>query len=212
MEVVVDGKTGLMMPDEGTTLQAIFHALRASSRRTIVSFTLDGILLSPERQAALGPDQPGKYALLEVRTVDPFDYSLRTLTGLLNHLKNIERNHEETIACADAGEYARTLDKAEICFYGWDILLRAVRDVGTLSAADFRSLDAAGSTVAVRIRDLQDALLLLASALESKEMPRISEMIRGGFQSRLGEWRSVLEALASHVACLPDSSDKTKIE
>jgi hypothetical protein len=212
MEVVVDGKTGLMMPDEGTTLQAIFHTLRASSRRTIVSFTLDGILLSPERQSALGPDQPGKYALLEVRTVDPFDYSLRTLTGLLNHLKNIERSHEETIACAAAGEYARTLDKAEICFYGWDILLRAVRDVGTLSAADFKGLDAAGATVAVRIRDLQDALLLLASALEAKEMPRISEMIRGGFQSRLGEWRSVLEALARHVACLPGSADKTNIE
>ena len=41
MEVVVDGKTGLMTPDAGTTLQAVLEALRRninSRRRVIVSF------------------------------------------------------------------------------------------------------------------------------------------------------------------------------
>ena len=40
MEVVVDGKTGLMTPDDGTTLKATLEALKrniSSRRRVIVS-------------------------------------------------------------------------------------------------------------------------------------------------------------------------------
>lgn len=203
MEVVVDGKTGLVTPDGGTTFQAILEALRrniSSRRRVIVAFTLDGERIDPDKLGDKADQPPGNFGLLEVRTADPFQFSVSTLTGLLTHLKNMEKAQEDALQFAAAGEYAKTLEKADACFYSWDILLRAVRDVGTLSTADLKSLDAGGVTVEVRIRELQDALLRYSAAMEFKDVARIAELIQTEFRPRLQDWRTVVEALGRHVA------------
>ncbi|HZE99376.1 MAG TPA: hypothetical protein VE981_20395 [Planctomycetota bacterium] len=203
MEVVVDGKTGLMTPDAGTTLLAILEALRrniSSRRRTIASFTLDGEKIDPDNLGPRGTQPPGNFGLLEVRTADPFQFSVGTLSGLLSHLKNMEKTQEDILQFAGAGEYAKTLDKADACFYGWDILLRAVRDVGTISTADLKTLDAGGQTVDARIRELQDALLRYSAAMEFKDVARIAELVQTEFRARLDDWRTVIEALGRHVA------------
>jgi hypothetical protein len=202
MEVVVDGKTGLMTPDSGTTLQAVLEALRrniSSRRRIIVSFTLDGEKLDLDKLGARGEQPPGTFGLLEVKTADPFQFSVGTLSGLLGHLKNMEKCQEEALQCANAGEYAKTLEKADACFYGWDILLRAVRDVGALSMADLKNLDASGLTIDARIKELQDALLRFSAALEFKDVARLAEIIETEFRLRLHDWRSVIEALGRHI-------------
>lgn len=203
MEVVVDGNTGMMTPDEGTTLKATLEALRrniSSRRRVIVSFTLDGEKIDSENLGARAEQAPGKFGLLEVKTADPFQFSVGTLTGLLSHLKNMEKSQEDALAFAAGGEYAKTLEKAEACFYGWDILLRAVRDVGTLATADLKLLDAGGVSVEGRIKELQDGLLRFSAALEFKDVARISELIEQEFRLRLRDWRTVVESLGRHVA------------
>jgi hypothetical protein len=202
MEVVVDGKTGLMTPDSGTTLQAVLEALRrniSSRRRVIVSFTLDGEKLDVDKLGERAEQPPGTFGLLEVKTADPFQFSVGTLSGLLGHLKNMEKCQEEALQCANAGEYAKTLEKADACFYGWDILLRAVRDVGALSMADLKNLDASGLTIDARIKELQDALLRFSAALEFKDVARLAEIIETEFRLRLHDWRSVIEALGRHI-------------
>ncbi|HLY08213.1 MAG TPA: hypothetical protein VKW04_02800 [Planctomycetota bacterium] len=203
MEVVVDGKTGLSTPDAGTTIQAFLEAFRrniSSRRRVIVSFTLDGEKIDPDNLGVRAQESPGKFGLLEVKTADPFQFSVGTLSGLLTHLKNMEKAQEEALQFAAAGEYAKTLEKADSCFYSWDILLRAVRDVGTLSTADLKTLDAGGVSVDARIRELQDALLRYAAAMEFKDVARIAELIQTEFRLRLHDWRTVVEALGRHVA------------
>jgi hypothetical protein len=203
MEVVVDGKTGLMTPDAGTTLQAVMEALRrniSSRRRVVVSFTLDGERVEVGKLGPKGEQPPGDFGLLEVKTADPFQFTVGTLAGLLGHLKNMEKCQEEALACANAGEYAKTLEKADATFYGWDILLRAVRDVGALSMADLKNLDASGVSVDGRIKELQDALLRFSAALEFKDVARLAEIIETEFRLRLHDWRSVIEALGRHIA------------
>jgi len=203
MEVVVDGKTGLMTPDDGTTLKATLEALRrniSSRRRVIISFTLDGEKLDVDNLGAKADQAPGQFGLLEVKTSDPFQFSVGALTGLLTHLKNMEKCQEEALQFAGAGEYAKTLERADACFYGWDILLRAVRDVGTLSTADLKSLDAGGQSVDARIKELQEALLRFSAALEFKDVARIAEIIQEEFRQRLVDWRTVVESLGRHVA------------
>ena len=203
MEVVVDGKHGLMTPDDGTTFQAYLEALRrnlSSRRRVIVSVVLDGEKIDPDNLGARGQQPPGNFGLLEVKTADPFQFSVGTLTGLLAHLKNMEKTQEEILKFASSGEYAKTLEKADACFHGWDILMRAVRDVGTLSTADLKNLDAGGATVDVRIRELQEALLRYTAAMEFKDVARIAELIQTEFRGRLQDWRTVIEALGRHVA------------
>ena len=89
-ETVVDGKTGLMTPDDGTTLKATLEALKrniSSRRRVIVSFTLDGEKVDADNLGAKSDLPPGKFGLLEVRTADPFQFSVGTLTGLLDRLE-----------------------------------------------------------------------------------------------------------------------------
>jgi hypothetical protein len=203
MEVVVDGTTGLMTPDDGITLKATLEAITrtiSSRRRVIVAFTLDGEKIDPDKLGAKAGQAPGKFGLLEVKTADPFQFSVGTLTGLLAHLKNMEKSQEEALQFAGAGEYAKTLERADACFYGWDILLRAVRDVGTLSTADLKSLDAGGATVDARIKELQDGLLRFSAALEFKDVARIAEIIQEEFRQRLVDWRTVIESLGRHVA------------
>lgn len=203
MEVVVDGKTGLMTPDAGTTLQAVLEALKrniSSRRRVVISFTLDGERIDLDKLGAKGAEPPGNFGLLEIKTADPFQFTVGTLSGLLGHLKNMEKCQEEALACANAGEYAKTLEKADATFYGWDILLRAIRDVGSLSMADLKSLDASGVTVDARIKELQDALIRFSAALEFKDVARLAEIIETEFRLRLHDWRSVIEALGRHIA------------
>jgi len=203
MEVVVDGKTGLTTPDAGTTFQAILEALRrniSSRRRVIVSFTLDGEKIDPDKLGDKAAQPLGNFGLLEVKTADPFQFSVGTLTGLLTHLKNMEKSQEDALEYASKGEYAKTLEKADACFYGWDILLRAVRDVGTLSGADLKTLDSGGVSIDARIRELQDALLRYSAAMEFKDVARIAELIQTEFRLRLHDWRTVIETLGRHVA------------
>jgi hypothetical protein len=78
--------------------------------------------------------------------------------------------------------------------------MRAVRDVGTLSTADLKTLDAGGVTVDARIQELQEGLLRYAAAMEFKDVARIAELIQTEFQLRLHDWRTVVEALGRHVA------------
>jgi hypothetical protein len=203
VEVVVDGRTGLVTPESGTTFRTIFEALHKAAslrRRVVVSLTLDGETLTRERQSDLSGQAPGEYGLLEVRTMDPFEFSLGTLTGLLGHLKNMDRSHDEAEAAVAAGEYAKALEKFESCFHGWDVLVRAVRDVGALSSADFQSLRAGDEVVEVRIRDVQETLLRFTAALEFKDVLRIGDIVRDELKPQLAEWRRVIDALSQHVA------------
>jgi hypothetical protein len=202
---VVDGRAGLNAPETGVTFQAIFESMRkaaSSRRRAVASFVLDGEVLSAERQADLAGQAPGTYGLLEVRTVDPFEFSITTLTGLLGHLRNMERTHDEAANHAGTGEFAKALEKFDAVFQGWDILIRAVRDVASLSSADLRTLKAGGTTVQDQIRLLQDALLRFSAAFEFKDVMRVAEIVQKELKPRLVDWKSVVEALSQHVGRL----------
>ena len=205
MEVVVDGRSGMNAPESGPTFQSIFEQQRkaaSSRRRAVVSFVLDGETLSIERQADLSGQAPGSYSLLEVRTVDPFEVSVGTLTGLRGHLRNMEKTHDEAAIFAGSGEFAKALEKFDACFQGWDILIRAVRDVASLSSADLRSLKAGGAFVQDEIRLLQDVLLRFSAAFEFKDVMRVADIVHGELKPRLEDWKAVVDALSQHVARL----------
>jgi hypothetical protein len=203
MEVVVDGTTGLGIGPDETSLKAVFESLRKSAssrRRLVVSLTLDGEVLSRERQEALAGSTAAGYSLLEVRTIDPFQISLDTLAGLRAHSENLERAHREAAELVVAGEYQKALRKFDECFHGWDILVRAVCDVGNLTSADFKTLQAGGLPVETGIRKLQDALLRFRTAFELKDVVRIADIVRHELGPLIGEWTGILEALSRHVA------------
>jgi hypothetical protein len=204
MEVVVDGRTGMGVPEEGgVTFQVLFDALRRSAarkRRVVVSWTLDGETLSPERQADLAGQGTAPYGLLEVRTADPLEVAGPALRGLRGHLDNLARAHDEAIGCMASGEYARALGKFDDCFHGWDILLRAVRDLGALASVDFKGLRAGGESVELRVRDLQESLLRFGAAVEFKDADRILSLLRDELKPQLADWREVLGALERHLA------------
>lgn len=205
MEVVVDGKFGLNASETGTTFREVFDSLRRSAatrRRIVVSFTLDGEILTAEREGVLYSQPPGDYGLLEVRTIDPLQMALDTLSGLGGHLRNMERLHTEAASFIASGEYSKALEKFDACFNAWDILLRVVRDVASLSSADFRTLKAQGETIDVRLRELQDSLLRFSAALEFKDVMRIAEIVQGELKTALSRWKSVIEVLGQHVARL----------
>lgn len=205
MEVVVDGKSGMNAPETGTTFHALFESLRktaASRKRAVVALVLDGETLSVERQAELAGQAPGAYELLEVRTVDPFEFSINTLIGLLGHLRNMEKTHGEATGFVDKGEFSKALEKFDACYQGWDILVRAVRDVASLSSADLRSLKAGAVTLQEQIRLLQDVLLRFSAAFEFKDVMRIADIVQNELRPRLGDWRAVVDALSQHAARL----------
>lgn len=204
MEIVVDGRTGMGVPEgDGITFQALFEALRrraAQKRRVVVSWTLDGETLSTQRQADLAAQGTEAYGLLEVRTADPVEVAGAALRGLGGHLENLARTHDEAIACMASGEYARALGKFEDCFHGWDILLRAVKDLGGLASLDFKELQAGGESVELRARDLQESLLRFGAAVEFKDADRILALLRDELKPQLTDWREVLEVLGRCLA------------
>jgi hypothetical protein len=206
MEVVIDGKSGFGTPDEGTTLRAVVESLKrtvASRRRSVVALVLDGQALSAERLGLLADEAPGKFSLLEVRTADPVELSSGTLAGLVGHLQNMERSHADVIAAVSGGEYGRSLDRSEAVFFAWDILLRAVRDVGGMIGSDYRTFDVGGATLDGRIRDLQDVLIRFSAALEYKDVARVTEIVDQELKPKLPQWKAVLDALGRRLAAKP---------
>jgi len=203
MEVVIDGNTGLASARTAPTFGAVFETVRrevAGRRRMVVSYSLDGEVLGKERQDALLDQAPAPDALLEVRTADPLKLALETLAGVKGHLANIDRALETAAAQYAAGEYIKTLEKLEECFHGWEILIRAVRDIGTLSSADFFRIWAAGDSVDLSIRRLQAALLRFETALETKDVPRLSDIARDELRPQVEKWRLVVSALGDHIS------------
>lgn len=203
MEVVVDGRMGHSSAQGKATFRSVLDAVRktvASRNRLVVSMTLDGESLSPERQGLISERSAAEFGLLEVRTIDPLRLSSETLHGLPVHVNNMERLQREAGEAAEASEYAKALEKFDAVFSGWDILLRAVRDVGALSGADFRSLQVGDRPVETRIRELQDALVRFSASLEYKDVPVISEIIAKELSAALVHWRGIVDALGRHVA------------
>jgi hypothetical protein len=202
MEVVVDGRMGHSSPEGVATFRSVLESIRrtvASRKRIVVSMMLDGEALSPERQTLLAERPAAELGFLEVRTVDPIRLSLETLNGLPSHVKNMERTQAEAATAADSGEYAKALEKFDAVFNGWDILLRAVRDVGALSGADFHALRSGDQPVETRIRELQDALVRFSASLEYKDVPAITEIIAKELTRALAHWRAIVDALSGHV-------------
>jgi len=201
MEVVIDGSTGLAAG--GATFREVFETVRrevSGRRRIVVSYALDGEVIGRERLEALSKEAPAEDALLEVRTADPFKLALETLSGLQGHLANMDRALDTAAQQYAAGEYTRTLEKLEECFHGWEILIRAVRDVGTLSSADYFSMAAEGETIDLSIRRLQAALLRFETALETKDVPRLNDIARSELLPQVARWRTVVSVLGLHVA------------
>lgn len=203
MEVVIDGTTGLVSPEPNTPFAAIFEALRrsaASRRRVIVSFTLDGEVISRDREARLAPESSSNYSLLEVRTVDPFQISLETLAGMLSHLRNLEKTHDAAAGLLAEGAYPQALGKFDDCLHGWDILLRAVKDVGGLTGADFRTIAAGKQTVDACLKRLQAALVRFKTAFDMENALQVADVADNELRHLAPEWRSVIEALGQFVA------------
>ncbi len=203
MEVVIDGRTGLAAGSAGATFGEVFDRVRrevAVRRRVIVSFSLDGEVLSRQRMETLSGKAPPVGALLEVRTADPYRMAVETLAGLQGHLANVEKGLEEAARQFDAGEYTKTLAKFEECFQGWEILLRAVRDIGMLASADFFKLSVEGDSIDWCIRRLQSALLRFETALVTKDVLRLGDIARGELRPQVARWRAVFAVLGDHVA------------
>ncbi len=203
MEIVIDGSTGLPAAQAGATFRAVFETVRREvegRRRIVVSYTLDGDVLNREGMEALSDQAPGGDALLEVRTADPFKLAFETLSGLQGHLANVERALDTAAGQFAAEEYSKTIGKLEECFHGWEILIRAVRDVGTLTSADFFSLSAGGDSIDLCIRRLQATLLRFETALGTKDVPRLSEIAGGELWPLVAKWRTVVAVLGEHVA------------
>jgi hypothetical protein len=201
MEVVIDGSIGLVA--RGPTFRDVLDTVRrevSGRRRIVVSFSLDGEVLGRERLEALSREAPAAGALLEVRTADPFKLALETLDGLKGHLNNLEKSLDTASRQYAAGEYTKTLEKLEECFHGWEILIRAVRDVGALAAADFFNLGAEGESVDLSLRRLQAALLRFETALETKDVSRLNDIARSELLPQVIRWRSVVSVLDQHVA------------
>lgn len=203
MEVVVDGSTGLATSKIGTTFRQVFENLRhavATRRRVVASIILDGETLTRERQDALANESTERFALLEVKTVDPFRLAAETLSGLGGHLTNVERMHEAASALIESDEYAKALEKLDECFHGWSLLIRAVLDVGGLVSADFEAMQTSGDTIEGHIRKLQAVVVRFKTLLDLKDLDRVPEVAQGQLRPLLADWRAVLESLAHFVA------------
>lgn len=208
MQVVVDGSSGLSTPDSGTTLGAVFTSLRRSAsarNRVVTSLELDGEVLTSERESDLAGKPPAGFGLLEVTTVDPVPFSIETLAGMLVHIANVERAHAAAEGLIVEVNHVKAYDKLDECYRGWDILNRAVRDVGALNAADLRVLQAGGESVDARVQALQGALLRFRNALALKEIVRAGDVAREELKPLLAPWRSVIETLSRHLSKSPGS-------
>lgn len=203
MEIVIDGSCGMAAGGEGVTFRDVFEKVRretAARRRIVVAYSLNGEPLTEERRDALADQVPAGNALLEVRTADPYGMASQTLSGLRGHLDNMERSLGEASGQYGSGQYARALEKFEEGLHGWEILIRAVRDVGQLIAADFFRLSALGEPIDLSLRRLQAALLRFETALETKDVPRLHDLAREELLPHLSRWRGVVGVLEEQVA------------
>ncbi len=206
MEVVVDGQGGRRDFPPGAPFGEVFDALRreaASRRRLVLSLTLDGGDLPPERQEALRKEVPSSGARLEVRTADAAAFLDELLSNLLELAGNLERGQGEVAGRLVAGEYTKALEILKECLSDWDLLIHKVRDASALCSADFRILPPGGATFEERIRKLRDALARFRDAFGAGDAVRLGDIAQHELKLLAGEWRALIEALRRHAAAVP---------
>lgn len=207
MQVVVDGKTGLA-PSSEVILKALFAALRretVAKKRAILAFTLDGEVLTRDREAALSEGDAGAYSLLEVKTIDPISLSKETLAGLLAHADNLARAHDKASDLTVAGEYSKALPRFEELFHGWDILTRAVLDISMLVGVDLGTMQLPAGPALHTIQQLQQALVRFKAAFETRDVVRIGDIAMHELKPLLSSWREIIDALDRRIQAGPAS-------
>lgn len=203
MEIVVDGATGWMTPEAGTTIAAVLDSIREQAlrrRRAIVSFRLDGEDLTRERQGQLAASPAATYGLLEVKTVDPFELSLNTLYGLVQHLDNMEDAHRDAADLVRAGDYGRAAEKLEACFGGWEVVVHAVRDVSRVCGARLADLKAGKGTAEQLVLRLQGHLQRFRAAFDARDVVTVADVAEHELVPAIADWKAVVQALTEFVA------------
>ena len=181
---------------------AVFDDARrrlGGQKRAILSLTLDGETLTPERQKAVSGDSVSAHSLLEIRSLDPLALCLSTLESLGPHMDALDQRLDEGARLVLDGNLAKGGEKLFQAVDGWDILARAVRDVGSLSAIDFNTLQAGPGTVQDLIRKLRKALTTYQMVCDARDMTRVAEMARDELRPILAEWRGMVEAIQVEV-------------
>ncbi len=210
MEVLVDGKRGVIEVGPSLPFRALFEALQkyaGGRNRVIVSMTLDKQVLSRERRAALADSCPGDRGLLEVRTADLHENVLQTIEDLLRYTGQMESLHEEVASLMGSSKSREALEKSRDCFQGWLLLVSGVAEVAALTRADLISLQAGGASVDAGVRRVQVALMRFQEAFAAKDAARAGGQVQNELRPLLREWILILEALRTHASARGRASD-----
>ncbi|MBI2931119.1 MAG: hypothetical protein HYY16_05670 [Planctomycetes bacterium] len=200
MEVVIDGRGGWGTGASGTTLGRVLETVQSSiGRRTVIQVVLDGVELTRERQEELRHKNTNEFGLLEVKTADPVTFALEAMKGIRSHLQNLERCHGEAAQFIEAAEYGRATERLTECYSSWDTLSRAVRDVAFMIGAEMKSLDLGAMRGDDLIRRLNLALMRFRSAMEFRDVMRLSEIADQDLRPAIIAWRALLEKLAKKL-------------
>ena len=198
MDIVIDGKRGLVGVGSGGTFAGIFETIQkfcASKGRIITSVSLDGKELSAGRREALKAVASDGKSVLQVVTADAREFSLGTLEELDSLVAQLEKLHEATSGHVIAGAYRDAMLQAEGCFQGWQMLIGTVRDLGVLLNVNFTTLQVGGQSVDARFVRVKDAFQKFTDAFARQDGVRLGDIIQHELRPLLADWRTVIDAL-----------------
>ena len=172
VEISIDGAAESIPLGEDATLGSVLKQVRetvSQRKRTVLSVELDGEHLPPDRQKELTESPLSGHRRLEVRTLDPFELALETLSSLVEHLNKMEGIHEGAAELLRDGDVAKASQKLRQCFLSWELMVRAVRDLIVLIGARPEDLMHGGITVQRRVEKIHQDLRKFRDAFEVRD-------------------------------------------
>ena len=203
VDVFINGEPGEPKAAGEATLGTVIEGLRERLIRqqglAIVSVTLDGNVLDRAAQVARGSEKASAFRKLEIQTIEPVSFSLKTLQGLQDHLGQLEDLHVQASEMLRAGSFDDASVQLDGCFQGWAVALQAVRDISSLTGISLQGTSIDGETALESLEKLTVQLNAFRKAYDERDIVTIGDLVRYELQPLAGRWRKVMETLAGMI-------------
>lgn len=202
MDIHIDGVQGIVEVDPSTTLEETLDKVRKavfSSRRRVVSFSLDGEELTRERQKELSKTRTAQFGRLEVATINPYEASLSVMNELLQNFEKLENAYQSAADKFREGNNEEAIKILRVCVDFWRMTFNGIEYATVLLDLKIDRMQVDGRPVNQWLQVLLDVGGRTFQAIQAGDALRMADLSQYEMKPLIPTFKRIVEEVAGAV-------------
>lgn len=202
MDIHIDGVQGIVEADPGATLAETLDKVRkavVSSRRRVVSFSLDGEDLTRDRQKELSKTRAGQFGRLEVVTINPYEASLAVMNELLQNFEKLENAYQSAADKFREGNHEDAIKILRVCVDFWRMTFNGIEYATVLLDLRIDRMNVDGRPVNEWLQVLLEVGGRTFQAIQAGDPLRMADLSQYEMKPLIPTFKRIVEAVAAAV-------------